>query len=76
MAHRLDAEQDLADTPEQIVKDRVVELMDAERFVRALRQMFAHRHNDKRSHDKLLEDAANAVSVAETVLSEWVEVNL
>jgi hypothetical protein len=30
VAHRLDQEQGLADTPEQLVNDRVMELMDAD----------------------------------------------
>lgn len=89
-AHRMDVEQGLCDTPEQMVKDRVIELMsedsgdedsivvlmESDRFVNALRQLFAHRHTDKRCHEELLESSVNLVSVAETVLSEYVELGL
>lgn len=89
-AHRMDVEQGLCDTPEQQVKDRVIEFMDADsddedsivvlmesdQFVNALRQLLAHRHTDKRCHEELLESSVNLVSVAETVLSEWVELSL
>jgi hypothetical protein len=86
-ARWLDEEQRLTDTPEQIVKDRVEELMDAdstdedsivclmesERFKTVLRKLLNLRHDDKRCHKTLVEDAVNMISVAETVLSEYVE---
>lgn len=90
VAYRLDEEQGLADTSEQIVKDRVAELMDADSededsivvlmesdaFVRALRKLMSNRHDDDRCHEELLEDSVNLVSVAESVLSEYVELGL
>jgi len=90
VAARLDAEQGLADTPEQVISERVCELMDADSqdedsivvlmesdsFVKALRKLMNNRHTDKRCHEELLEDSINLVSVAETVLSEYVELGL
>jgi hypothetical protein len=90
VAYRLDEEQGLADTSEQMVKDRVIELMDADSddedsivvlmesdsFVNALRKLMSNRHTDKRCHEELLEDSVNLVSVAESVLSEYVELGL
>jgi acetolactate synthase regulatory subunit len=88
VAHRLDQEQGLSDTPEQIVKDRVFEimmdmnanndakvvLMESERFCKALWKQFAHRYDTQ--HVEMKEAAVNTVSVAETVLSEWMEKSL
>ena len=89
-ALRLDVDQGLTDATEQIVKDRVLELMDedsddedsivvlmeSDRFVKALRGLMSMRHTDKRCHEELLEASVNLVSVSETVLSEYVELSL
>jgi hypothetical protein len=90
LARRLVEDLGINDTPEQIIKDRVEELMDADstdedsivclmesgRFKTALRKLLSNRHDDKRCHETLIEDAVNMVSVAETVLSEYVELSL
>ena len=87
-ASRLDEEQGLGDTPQQIISDRVEELMSAdsedddsivvlmesERFQRVLRKLLSNRHSSIRCHDALVMDAVNLISVAETELTRWVEV--
>jgi hypothetical protein len=89
-AQRLDEKEGLSPTTAEIVSVRIEELMDAdsadedsmivlmesERFTKALRKVLSNRHDDKRCHETLVEDAVNMVSVAETVLSEYVELSL
>lgn len=89
-AHKQDVAERLLPIAQQVVSDRVEELMhqdsddedsivvlfEDDRFVNALRQLFSHRHTDKRCHEELVESSVNLVSVAETVLSEYVELGL
>ncbi len=84
-AQRLDQQEGLSDTPEQIVADKVAEimadqnanddarvvLMESERFTKALWTHFTKRHDGSNPEDT--EASVNLNSVAETVLSEWVE---
>ena len=53
--------------------DSIVVLMESERFVKVLRKVLSHRYADPRCHEWLLEASINMVSVAETVLTEYVE---
>jgi hypothetical protein len=89
-AQRLDQEQGLTDTTKDVVRDIVAELMaedsqdedsmvvlmESDRFIRALRKLLGNRYDDASCHESLVQDAVNAVSIAETVLSEYVELGL
>ena len=85
-----DTEALYGDTPEQILRDKVAELMhkdctdedslvvlmESALFSTALRKVLDHRHTQPREHDQMVYDSICMISIAETVLSNWVESSL